>query len=94
MKEFFAYVLGLMLTSAKRQDNSTYMLKKLRKLRLEYFESYSSFSYCTHSSVYRVSWPSGRVIDCFILFCLDTQLLGQDSSALVRVQLFSSVRSN
>ena len=34
----FAYVLEFMLTSAKMQNNSTLMWKKLRKLRLEYFE--------------------------------------------------------
>ena len=63
MKEIFAYVLGMMLTSAKRQDSSTYMLKKkLRKLRLEYFESYSSFY-----TVRIVLFIGGRVIDCFIL---------------------------
>ena len=39
-------------------------------LRLEHFESYSSFSYCMHSSVYRVYWPSGRVVDCNILILL------------------------
>ena len=26
-----------------------------------------SFSYCTHSSIYRVFWPSGLVVDCNIL---------------------------
>ena len=37
---------------------------------LEHFEIISNFSYCTHSSVYRVFGPSGRVVDCntFILF--------------------------
>ena len=60
MKEISAYVLEFMLTSAKMQDESkAFMLKKLRKLGLEHFESYSSFSYCKHSSVYRVFWPSG-----------------------------------
>ena len=54
-----AYVVEFMLTSAKMQDDNTLMWKKLLKLRLEHFESYSSFSYCTHSSVYRVVWPSG-----------------------------------
>ena len=28
---------------------------------------YSSFSYCTHSSVYQIFWPSDRVVDCNIL---------------------------
>ena len=39
----------------------------VRNLRLEHFESYSSFSYCTQSSVYRVFWSSVRVVDCNIL---------------------------
>ena len=34
-----------------------------RYLRSEHFESYSSFSHYTHSSVYRVYWPSDRVVD-------------------------------
>ena len=34
-------------------------------MRLEHFASYSSVSYCTHSSVYRVS--SDRVVDCNVL---------------------------
>ena len=51
-KEFFAYVLEFMLTSATMQDNSTLMCKNLRKLWLEHFESYSRFSYCTHGSAY------------------------------------------
>ena len=47
--------------------NQCFNVKKVRKLRLEHFEGSLSFSYCTHSSVYRVFWPSGWVVDCFIL---------------------------
>ena len=61
-KEIFAYVLDFMLTFAKKQDNSI-LYENVRTLRLEHFESYSNFSCCMHSSVYRVFWPSGRVID-------------------------------
>ena len=39
----------------------------LLNLRLKHFESYSIFSYCKHSSIYQVFWPSGWVIDCNIL---------------------------
>ena len=55
-----------MLISAKVKNNRTLMWKKVRNLRLELFESYSSFSYCTHSSVYWVFWSSDRVVDCNI----------------------------
>ena len=51
-------------SSNARQD---FNVKKVRNLRLEHFESCSSFSFCMHSSVYQVFWPSGRVVDCFIL---------------------------
>ena len=44
-ERIFVYVLEFMLT---------------RILRVEHFESYSNFSYCTHSSVYRVFWPKSR----------------------------------
>ena len=40
--------------SLKSEDRAFWMLFK-------------RFTYCTHSSVYRVSWPSGRVVDCNIL---------------------------
>ena len=53
-----------MLTLAKMQNNSTFECEKVCNLRLEHFESYSSFSYCRHSSVNQVFWPSGRVVDC------------------------------
>ena len=58
MKESFAYVLECMLTFDKMKKNSPLMCTK-----------FESFSYFTHSSVYRVFWPSGRVvhIDCNIL---------------------------
>ena len=62
MNEIFAYVLECMLTLAKYFD-----VKKVRNLRLEHFESYSSFSNCTHRSEYQVFWSSGRVVDCNIL---------------------------
>ena len=61
-----AYDLEFMLTLAKMQNYSI-NVNKVRNLRLEHFESYSSFSYCKHSSVYRVFWHSGRVVDCNIL---------------------------
>ena len=57
-KEIFAYDLDFML--ARYQY---FNVKNVRNLRLEHFENYSSFSYCAHSSVYRVFWPSGRVVD-------------------------------
>ena len=39
MQELFAYVLEVILTLAKMQNNSTLMRKKVRYLRLEHFES-------------------------------------------------------
>ena len=44
-----------------------FIVKKVRNLRAEYFESYSSFSYCTHNSVYRVLWSSDQIVDFNIL---------------------------
>ena len=35
--------------------NFSFNVKKVRILYLEHFEIYSSFSYCTHSSVYQWS---------------------------------------
>ena len=80
MKEISAYVLKFKLTSANMQD-----VKKLGKLRLEHFESYSSFSYCAHSSVYQAFWPSGWVTDCFTLILFRHKLADQD------VQSFSTL---
>ena len=60
------------------QDDSTFNVKKFQKLRLEHFGSYSSFSYCTHSSVYRVSWPSGWVVGCSILILLRHSFTGPE----------------
>ena len=57
MEDIFANVLEFMLTLAKLQNNYFYV-KTVRNLRLVHFERYSSFSLCTHSSVYRVFWPS------------------------------------
>ena len=39
-------------------------MSKDQNQRLEHFESYSSFSYCTHSSVYLIFWPNDWVVDC------------------------------
>ena len=44
-ERIFCNVLEFMLTLAKIENNSTSMWKKGRNLRLEHFESYSSFSY-------------------------------------------------
>ena len=53
MKIIFAHVLKFIhvLTLAKMQNNKYFKVKTVRNLRLKHFESYSSFSYCTHSSV-------------------------------------------
>ena len=69
-----------MLTLAKMQKKKTqyFNVNKVCNLRLEYFESYSSFSYCPHKSVYRVFWPSCRVVDCNILILSRHSLLGQN----------------
>ena len=48
MGEFFAYVLELRLTLDKMQNTSPLMCTKFEFC-------------CTHSSVYRVFWPSCRV---------------------------------
>ena len=55
-----------------------FFVKKLQKLRLEHFESYSRFLYCMHNSVYRVFWPSGRFLDCFILILFRHSTTGPD----------------
>ena len=47
MKEIFAYILKFTLTFDKMQNTSP-------TFEIEHFESYSSFSYCMHSSVYWV----------------------------------------
>ena len=58
MKGILVYVLEVMLTLNKMPNYQTFNVHLVRNLSAEYFESYSSFSYCTHSSVYRVFWPS------------------------------------
>ena len=45
----FVNILEFMLSFDK-----SFKVHKVRNLRAEHFESYSSFSYCTHISVYRV----------------------------------------
>ena len=45
----FAYVLECMLTLAKMQKK-TVLYEKVRSLKAEHFERYSSFSYCAQSS--------------------------------------------
>ena len=77
MKEIFVFVLEFMLTLAKMQNNY-FNAKKVRNLRLEHFESYSSFLYCTHSFVYRVFWPSGRVVNCYILILFRNSTTGPE----------------
>ena len=42
-------------------------MQTVQNLRAEHFGSYSSFSICTHSSVYWVFWPSDGVVDCNIM---------------------------
>ena len=64
LKCTYVGVLEFMLTLDKMQY---FIVKKVRNLRAEYFESYSSFSYCTHNSVYRVLWSSDQIVDCNIL---------------------------
>ena len=59
MKGTFVYGLEFMLTLDKVQN--TFNVHKVRNLRPVHYESYSSFSYHMHSSVYRVFWPSSRV---------------------------------
>ena len=70
----FAFVLEFMLTLTKMENTNSFIAINVLNLRLEHFESYSSFSYCTHSFVYRVFWSSGRVVNCkkLILFRLST----------------------
>ena len=53
-------------------------VKEVRNLRLKHFESYSSFSYCMHSSVYLVFWPSGRVVACNILILFRQSTTGPE----------------
>ena len=65
-KAFLLMFWNIMLTLVsldKMQKNST-LCAKARNLRAEHFESYSSFSYCTHSTIYRLFWPSDWVITC------------------------------
>ena len=59
-------------------NNYFNVILKAQNLRLEHFESYSSFSYCMHSSVYRVFWSSSRVIDCKILNLFRHQTTGPE----------------
>ena len=60
MKGFFS-VLEFMLVL------QYFNVQKVRNLRAEHFESYSSFKHRTQTSVYRVFCPSDWVIDCNIL---------------------------
>ena len=60
MKGIFADELEFMITFDKVQNNSPLMCTKFEILG-QNFESYSSFSLCMHSSVYRVFWPNIRV---------------------------------
>ena len=57
----FAHVLECMLTLDKNAKYQSFNVQKVLDLRTEQFESYTSFLYCTHSSVYRVFWPNSRV---------------------------------
>ena len=59
IKGIFVYVLEFMLSLDKMQNISTLMCKTF-----EHFESYPSFSYYTHRTIYRVFWPSDWVVDC------------------------------
>ena len=58
MKEIVSYVLGFMLTYDEMLNTNPLMCTNLRT---GHFGNYSSFSYCTNSSVYRVFWPSSQV---------------------------------
>ena len=85
-----AFFLDINIKNCRQQNMQNYptflaWIHACRQLesRLEHFESYSSFSYCTHSSVYQVFWPSGGVVDWFILILLDPRLLGQNSMPTV-----------
>ena len=74
MKGIFVYVLVFMLTLdtlCKIQNISTLMCAKVRNLRAEHFESYSSFSYFTHIILYCILGvlPSDQVIDCIHIDC-------------------------
>ena len=53
MKEFFVYVLEFMLTLDEMKKKS-FNVHKVRNLRAEHFESYSSFSYCTYTGYRRL----------------------------------------
>ena len=57
MKGILVYVLEVMLTFNKMPNYQSFNPHIVRNLSAEYFERYLSFSscsYCTHSSVYRV----------------------------------------
>ena len=51
---------------------------KIWNLRPEHLECYSSFSYCTCSSVYWVFWSSGRVVDCIHIYFFRSSTTGQN----------------
>ena len=58
----------LTLVSLDKMQNISILRVKVRNLRAEHFESYStSFPYCTHSTTYRLFWPSDRVIICMLI---------------------------
>ena len=62
MEYIFVYVLEYMLTLVILDK-----MQNIRNLRAEHLENYSSFSYCTHSTTYRLLLPSDRVIECIQL---------------------------
>ena len=67
MEGIFVYVLEylLSLVSLDKMQNISTLIRKIRNLRAEHFESFStSFLYCTHSSTYRLFWPSDQIIIC------------------------------
>ena len=65
---------------------SLFNVNKVLNLRLEHFESYSSVSYCMHWSVYRVFWPSGRVVDCDILILFRHSTTGPEHSIYITMR--------
>ena len=65
------YVLEFMLTLDKIQNISTSSY-----LTTEHLESYCSFLYCPHSSVYRVFWPSDPVVYCNMLISFNPPRTG------------------
>ena len=78
MKGIFVFVLEFMLTLHKVQNSNSLMCTKFKIWAAEHFKSYSSFSYCAHSSVYRVFWPSSRVSKKINMYALNDPTTGPE----------------